>query len=92
MPRDGRKQYLKSRKAAVDQNHSYTLATNEHFADFKNKLRKSISDSYKKENALQQLQKILQGKDMVDQHNTMQTSSTTTSEKRFSYLKQSQKP
>src|SRR5258707_11805333 len=64
-----KEQYLKSREAAVDQNHSYTLATNGCFADFENELRKLFSDPYKKENALQQLQKIRQGKDTVDQHN-----------------------
>jgi len=64
-----KEQYLKFREAAVDQNHLYTLVTSGCFTDFENKLRKLFSNPYKKENALQQLQKICQEKDTVDQHN-----------------------
>jgi hypothetical protein len=64
-----KEQFLKSRDAAVDATHPYSLAPNRRFADFEIELRQSFSNPYKKENALQQLQRIRQGKDTVDQHN-----------------------
>jgi hypothetical protein len=64
-----KEQFLKSRDAAVDAANPYSLAPNGRFPDFEDDLRKSFSDPYKKENSLQLLQKIRQGKDTVDQHN-----------------------
>jgi hypothetical protein len=64
-----KEQFLKSRDAAVDATHAYSLAPNNRFADFEDDLKKAFSDPFKKENALQQLQKIRQNKDTVDQHN-----------------------
>jgi hypothetical protein len=64
-----KEQYLKSREAAVDATHPFSLAPNGQFTSFENELQKSFSDPYKKENALQKLQRIRQGKDTIDQHN-----------------------
>ena len=61
--------YLKARESAVDNMHPFTLAPNGRFEDFERELRKAFKQPYKKENALLRLQKIQQGKDMIDTHN-----------------------